>query len=172
MRLSLPYSEQDLMRISVGDEVELDGILYVGRDQAHKRMYESIKNGNPPPFEFEGNAIYYMGPSPSKKGDIIGSSGPTTSARMDRYSPFLISRGLRVMVGKGPRDKSVVDSIKEYGGLYLQSYGGCGALYHKAIKSVETIAYEDLGPEALLRLTVEGFRAICIIDYMGNVFAP
>lgn len=172
IRLSLPYSEEDLKKIKTGDKVILSGTLYVGRDQAHKRMCQDIKSGKSVPFDFKGNAIYYMGPSPSPPGCVIGSSGPTTSSRMDSFSPFLVENGLKVMVGKGPRSKEVIDSIKKYGGLYLQAFGGCGALYHNAIKSSEPIAYEEFGPEAILRLKVEDFPTICLIDYFGNVFSP
>lgn len=168
--LHLPFCEQELSSINCGDEVLISGILYVGRDQVHKRLFEAIVSGAELPFDFNGNAIYYMGPSPAPEGFAIGSAGPTTSARMDSFSPLLLKHGLRVMVGKGPRSKDVVEAVKEYRGLYLQAYGGCGALYCSTIKSVESIAYPELGPEALIKLEVENFPAFCIIDSRGNSF--
>ena len=117
--LHLPYDDNALSEIRAGDDVILSGTLYVGRDQVHKRLYDSIISGSELPFSFSGNAIYYMGPSPAKPGDAIGAAGPTTSARMDPFSPYLIKAGLKVMVGKGPRSQSVIDAVKEYGGLYL-----------------------------------------------------
>ena len=165
--LHLPYDDNALSEIRAGDDVILSGTLYVGRDQVHKRLYDSIISGSELPFSFSGNAIYYMGPSPAKPGDAIGAAGPTTSARMDPFSPYLIKAGLKVMVGKGPRSQSVIDAVKEYGGLYLQAFGGCGALYSERIKKAETVAFEDLGPEALLRLEVEDFPTICVLDSLG-----
>lgn len=168
--LVLPYSEEAILSIKAGDDVLLSGVLYVGRDQVHKKLYEALENGESLPFDFSGNAIYYMGPSPAPEGFVIGAAGPTTSARMDRFSPRLIESGLRVMVGKGPRSKSVAESIAEHKGLYLQAYGGCGALYSSCILSAEIVAYPELGPEALLRLSVKDFPAICIIDSSGDIW--
>lgn len=164
--LNLPYEDADIRSIKAGDDVILSGILYVGRDQVHKRLYESL--GKALPFSFDKNAIYYMGPSPALPGFAIGAAGPTTSARMDPFSPSLIKAGLRVMVGKGPRSAAVVEAVKECKGLYLQAYGGCGALYASRIKSSEIVAYPELGPEALLRLEIEDFPVICTIDSEGN----
>lgn len=168
IKLNLPSLCWD--DIHPGDKVLVSGKIYVARDQAHKLMVESIKNTGENPFPFEGNAVYYMGPSPKKDGMAIGSSGPTTSRRMDKFSPFLISRGLKIMIGKGPRSKSVVDAVKEYGGLYLQAFGGCGALYASKIISATTILYPFLGPEAVLELEVKDFPTICIIDKRGDVY--
>ena len=167
-QLSLPYSEESLEMIEAGDEVILSGVLYVGRDQVHKKLKEAIDNGDKLPFEFASAAIYYMGPSPQPEGFAIGAAGPTTSARMDPFSPLLIEKGLRVMVGKGPRSKEVKEAVKNYKGLYLQAYGGCGALYGLAIKKKEVVAYPELGPEALLKLEVEDFPVFCILDSKGG----
>ena len=167
-RLSLPYKSIDEIKaIKAGDSVIISGVLYVGRDQAHKRLSIMIEENETLPFSFKGNGIYYMGPSPKIPGFALGSAGPTTSQRMDPYSPLLIEHGLLVMVGKGPRKKEVVDAVKKYSGLYLQAFGGCGALYSERIKKAETVAFEDLGPEALLRLEVEDFPTICVLDSLG-----
>ena len=168
--LDLPSSSWESIR--PGDQVILNGRLYVGRDQAHRIMVEEIKAGKEPPFSFSGNAIYYMGPSPAPDGLPIGSAGPTTSGRMDPFSPFLMEKGLKIMVGKGPRSKEVVEAVRKYGGLYLQAFGGCGALYSSRIISSRTIAYGHLGPEAVLELEVRDFPTICIIDHRGEVFTP
>ena len=166
--LKLPYSESHLLAINAGDQVLLSGTLYVGRDQVHKRLFEALEKGLPLPFDFAGSAIYYMGPSPAPDGFVIGAAGPTTSARMDPFSPSLLDAGLRVMVGKGPRSEAVRKAVVRNKGLYLQAYGGCGALYGLAIKKKETIAYPELGPEALLRLEVEDFPVFCILDSHGG----
>ncbi len=168
--LQLPFSEEEIVKIEKGDEVFLSGTLYVGRDQVHKKLYQAIENGDKLPIPFCGSAIYYMGPSPAPDGFLIGACGPTTSARMDSYSPVLIANGLRVMVGKGPRSKSVHEAIKKYKGLYLQAYGGCGALYSSKVLSVENIAYPELGPEALVKLEVKDFPTFCLIDTRGNSY--
>ncbi len=168
--LHLPYDEEELLAIEAGDEVILEGTLYVGRDQVHRRLFDALGNGEDLPFPFHGNAIYYMGPSPALPGFPIGAAGPTTSARMDPFSPSLVKAGLRVMVGKGPRKEEVRQSIEECGGLYLQAYGGCGALYSSCIRSSSVIAYPELGPEALLCLSVSSFPTVCIIDPRGVPF--
>ncbi len=168
--LHLPYAEEELRAIEAGDDVVVSGTLYVGRDQVHRRLFEAISAGGDPPFPFEGSGIYYMGPSPAPEGFPIGSAGPTTSARMDSFSPFLISHGLRLMIGKGPRREEVRKAIEDHQGLYLQAFGGCGALYASCIKRSEVIAYPDLGPEALLKLEVEDFPAICVIDSRGRQY--
>lgn len=166
--LRLPYAEEDILRIEAGDEVVLSGTLYVGRDQVHKRLKEAIDRGEDLPFDFNGSAIYYMGPSPAPDGFVIGAAGPTTSARMDLFAPLLIEKGLRVMVGKGPRSNDVKEAVRKYKGLYLQAYGGCGALYGLAIKKKELVAYPELGPEALLKLEVESFPVFCILSSDGK----
>lgn len=167
-RLELPFSEEQLAAIQAGDEVLLSGCLYVGRDQVHSRLYSLLQKGEEMPFDFKGNAIYYMGPSPAPEGYVIGSCGPTTSQRMDAFSPALLKAGLRVMVGKGPRSPEVVSAVKEYHGLYLQAYGGCGALYASAVKSTSLVAWPELGPEALVRLEIDEFPAICLLDSHGG----
>ena len=167
-RLILPYSSsEEIKKIKAGDSVLISGTLYVGRDQVHKRLSTMIEEGETLPFDFKGNGIYYMGASPSVSPFPLGAAGPTTSGRMDPYSPLLIEHGLVVMVGKGPRSAGVIDAIKRYSALYLQAFGGCGALYSKKIKKAELVAFEDLGPEALLRLEVEDFPTICVIDSTG-----
>ena len=168
--LSLPYRDEDLIQIRPGDEVILSGVLYVGRDQVHKRLYEAVVNGEDLPFSFQGNAIYYMGPSPAPDGFVLGAAGPTTSMRMDPFSPLLADHGLKVLVGKGPRKKEVVEAVGRNGGLYLQAYGGCGALYSSCIRRSEIVSYPELGPEALLRLEVEDFPVFCVIDSLGRVY--
>lgn len=167
--LELPYAEKELLSIRKGDEVYLSGIIYVGRDMVHKKLEEAISLSLPLPFEFEHNGIYYMGPSPAKNNHVFGAAGPTTSARMDPFSPLLISKGLRLMIGKGPRDRSVQNAIKNYKGVYLQAIGGCGALYASKIDKSEVVAYSSLGPEALLRITVHDFPTLCIIDSDGEI---
>lgn len=166
--LELPYAEGGLDAVRAGDEVVLSGVLYVGRDQVHKRLAAIVEDGGDPPFPFEGNGIYYMGPSPAPCSFVIGAAGPTTSERMDPYSPLLIGRGLRLMVGKGPRSGAVRQAVVEHGGLYLQAFGGCGALYSAAIRKVGIVAFPELGPEALLRLEIEDFPTICAIDGAGG----
>lgn len=170
MESKLVLPSTDWSSIHPGDMVLVSGRLYAGRDQAHRLMVEEIKQKGENPFPFQGNAIYYMGPAPKKEGMAIGSSGPTTSKRMDEFSPFLISKGLKIMIGKGPRSQSVVDAIKEYGGLYLQAFGGCGALYASRTLSSRTLLYPFLGPEAVLELEVKDFPTICMIDSRGEVY--
>lgn len=168
--LFLPYVQEELEKIEAGDEVLLIGTLYVGRDQVHKRLAELIAKGQRLPFPFAGSAIYYMGPSPAPEGFVMGAAGPTTSARMDPFSPLLAKHGLKVMVGKGPRSEAVRKAVEEEKGLYLQAYGGCGALYSSRIVSSELIAWPELGPEALLRLEVRDFPVFCVIDSRGKVW--
>ena len=170
-KLILPYAEEAIASIHAGDDVIISGTVYVGRDQVHRRLCEALKSGLALPFSFPGNAIYYMGPSPAPEGAVIGAAGPTTSGRMDPFSPRLIAAGLRVMIGKGPRKEPVRKAVEEHGALYLQAYGGCGALYSSCIISSETIAYPELGPEALLHIEVRDFPAVCIIDSRGMVYS-
>ncbi|MCR5732402.1 MAG: FumA C-terminus/TtdB family hydratase beta subunit [Sphaerochaetaceae bacterium] len=166
--LHLPFEEEELKSIKAGDEVLITGKLYVGRDQVHLRFKEILDRGGNLPIDFEGNGIYYMGPSPAPDGYEIGACGPTTSQRMDPFSPLMLSKGLRVMVGKGPRAKAVLDAVEKYHGLYLQAFGGCGALYASCVKKKSVVAYPELGPEALLLLEVENFPTICMADSSGN----
>ncbi len=170
--LQLPLSEGDIASLKAYDQVLLTGKLYVGRDQVHSLLFECIQRNEDLPFSLEGEAIYYMGPSPAPEGKVIGSCGPTTSARMDPFSPLLLDHGLKVMIGKGPRSQSVVDAIRRNKAVYLQAFGGCGALYASTVKSARIIAFEHLGREALLLLEVEKFPAIVAIDsQQGSVFA-
>jgi fumarate hydratase subunit beta len=169
--LHLPISEEDLQSLRAYDAVSFSGTLYVGRDQVHQRLARLLEEGKPLPVELEGQAIYYMGPSPPLPGMIMGSCGPTTSARMDPFTPQLLGKGLKILIGKGPRSKAVHDALKKEKAVYVQAFGGCGALYAKTIVSVEPVAFEDLGPEALLRLEVRDFPAIVAIDsHGGSVF--
>jgi fumarate hydratase subunit beta len=167
-KVKLPLTEETLKELRTGDNITLSGVLYVARDAAHKRMVEALDQGKPLPFDIRGQTIYYMGPSPAKPGQVIGSAGPTTSGRMDSYSPRLIAEGLKGMVGKGVRSQAVKDAIKEHKAVYLAAIGGTGALISKSITRSEVIAYEDLGPEAILCLEVKNFPATVIHDIYGG----
>lgn len=166
--LQLPLSREDINMLKMGDEVLLSGELLVGRDQAHQRLTEIIKAGEPLPVELEGQVIYYMGPAPAPEGRVIGSCGPTTASRMDAFAPLLLENGLVGMIGKGPRYGDVENSIKENGAVYFYSFGGCGALYAEKVETCEVAAFEDLGPEAVYRLKVKDFPVIVAIDSLGN----
>ncbi|NCD06753.1 MAG: TRZ/ATZ family protein [Spirochaetia bacterium] len=168
INLQLPITKDYIEKLNIYDEVRLFGDIYVARDQAHKSIFNLLDNGIPLPFDIENQSIYYMGPSPAPQNHIIGSCGPTTSARMDYYSPRLLDLGLSIMIGKGPRSQSVINSIKKNKCLYLAAFGGCGALYNSKIIDVKTIAFSQLGPEALLKITVEDFPCIVAIDSKGN----
>ena len=167
-KIALPLTDQTLQDLKAGDDVLLTGIMYVGRDSAHKRIVEALDQGKPLPFDIRGQTIYYMGPSPAKPGHVIGSAGPTTSGRMDSYSPRLMAEGLRGMVGKGMRSAAVKDAIKKHKAVYFAAIGGAGALISKAIKKSQVIAYEELGAEALLRIEVADFPAIVVNDVHGG----
>jgi fumarate hydratase subunit beta len=167
-KIALPLTDQTLQDLKAGDDVLLSGIMYVGRDSAHKRIVEALDQGKPLPFDIRGQTIYYMGPSPAKPGHVIGSAGPTTSGRMDSYSPRLMAEGLRGMVGKGMRSPAVKDAIKKHKAVYFAAIGGAGALISKAIKKSQVIAYEELGAEALLRIEVADFPAIVVNDVHGG----
>ncbi|MGE4453164.1 MAG: FumA C-terminus/TtdB family hydratase beta subunit [Sphaerochaeta sp.] len=170
--LALPLSAQDIASLKAFDHIQLSGSLYVGRDQVHKRLYDLLQQGEDLPISLTGESIYYMGPSPAPEGSLIGSCGPTTSARMDPFSPCLLDHGLSVMIGKGDRSPKVIEAIGRNKAIYLQAFGGCGALYASTVRAVQTVAFPELGPEALLRLTVERFPVIVAIDsLMGSVFA-
>ena len=166
--LQAPFNDLDIKDLKAGDMLYITGEIYTGRDAAHKRMYEMIKNGEEMPFDFTGQVIYYAGPCPNKPGHVIGSVGPTTSTRMDAYSPTLIENGLKAMIGKGLRNKAVVDAIKANGGVYFAAIGGAAALMSKCVKSSEIIAFEDLGTEAIRKLYVENLPVIVVIDSLGN----
>lgn len=166
-RVSTPISDKTARSLSAGDRVLLTGILYTGRDAAHKRLFEMMKKGEKLPIELNGQVIYYVGPCPAKPGAVIGSAGPTTSGRMDAYTPALLDAGLKGMIGKGLRNKAVVDSIIKNGAVYFAAIGGAGALLAQAIKEAEVVAFEDLGPEAIYRLRVEDFPVTVVIDSSG-----
>jgi len=166
--LTLPLSREDIASLSAYDQVMLSGKLYVGRDQVHRLLYGMIEQNETLPISLEGATIYYMGPSPAPEGMLIGACGPTTSARMDPFAPTLLDRGLRVMVGKGPRSQAVIEAIIRNKALYVQAFGGCGALYAEAVKKVTPVAFAELGPEALIELEVEDLPVIVAIDSRGG----
>ena len=168
--IQLPMSFETIPTLRAGDKLLLTGIIYTARDAAHKRFIETLDSGEKLPIGLSTAAFYYMGPSPTRPGDIIGSCGPTTSARMDKFTPRLIEQGLRVMIGKGDRSSAVVESIRKNGAVYLITIGGAGALLSLRIKQSEVIAYPDLGAEAVLKLEVERFPAIVAVDSHGNDF--
>jgi fumarate hydratase subunit beta len=166
--LCTPLAEKDLEKLHIGDKVFITGVIYTGRDAAHKRLFDLIEQGKELPLDLKGQIMYFVGPSPAKPGQAIGSAGPTTSYRMDAYSPKLIELGLKGMIGKGNRAQAVLDAMKKYKAVYFGATGGAGALLAKAIKKAEIVAYEDLGPEAIRRLEVVDFPVIVINDIRGN----
>jgi fumarate hydratase subunit beta len=168
IRLTTPLKDSDLEKLSIGDKVLLSGIIYTGRDAAHKRLFDLIQQGKDLPIDIKGQIIYFVGPSPAKPGQAIGSAGPTTSYRMDSFSPKLIELGLKGMIGKGNRSQEVIEAMKKYKAVYLGATGGAGALIAKSIKKAEVVAYEDLGPEAIRKLEVEDFPVVVINDTKGN----
>jgi len=167
-KIKTPLTDEVIKELKCGDLVEITGIIYTARDAAHKRLVDLIKEGKPLPFDIRGAIIYYVGPTPAKPGKVIGSAGPTTSYRMDTYTPILLEMGLKGMIGKGKRSKEVREAIVKYKGIYFASTGGAAALLAKHIKSSEIVAYEDLGPEAVRKLYVEDFPAIVVNDIYGN----
>ena len=166
--INVPYSKETASGLRAGDYVYLTGTIYTARDAAHKRMYENLQNGKELPFDIKGNVIYYMGPSPAREGRPIGSAGPTTASRMDKYTPTLLDLGMAGMIGKGKRTESVREAVIRTGAVYFAAVGGAGALLSKAIKSSEVIAYDDLGTEAIRKLTVEDFPVVVVMDSKGN----
>jgi len=168
MKISTPITTEIITQLKTGDAIELSGEIFTARDAAHARMVNALKNGDTPPFNYDGQVVFYAGPCPAPPGKPIGSIGPTTSGRMDAYSPMLIEAGLRVMIGKGERSPAVVSAIKKHGGIYLVAVGGVAALMAKCVKSAETVAYDDLGTEAVRRLVVENLPLIVAIDYLGS----
>ena len=168
VEISTPFTTEVNRNLRAGDSVLLSGIIYTGRDAAHKRMIELLDEDKPLPFDAAGQAIYYTGPCPAPPGRVIGSVVPTTSQRMDAYAPRLIREGLRVMIGKGKRSKEVIDAIQSYCGVYLAAIGGAGALMAIHIEQVELVAFEDLGPEAIYRLTVRDMPLVVAIDCEGG----
>lgn len=167
-KITLPMSEDVRLSLRAGDEVSLFGILYTGRDAAHKLMVQALENHEKMPFDLDGQAIYHVGPTPAKPGRVIGSCGPTSSYRMDPYSPILMKHGLKVMIGKGPRSEAYRNALVENGGVYLDVTGGIGALLSKRVKTMELVAYPWLESEAIYRLQVEDFPAIVAYDSQGN----
>ncbi len=168
MNIRLPFTKEIIENLKAGDTVTVSGVMYTARDAAHKRMAEALANGDPLPFDVKGQTIYYAGPCPAKPGMVIGSCGPTTSGRMDSYTPALLDLGLIAMIGKGERSPEVIASMQKNGAVYFGAIGGAGALYADSIQKVDVIAYEDLGPESVKRLEVENMPLTVIIDARGN----
>ena len=166
--IKAPISREEAKSLHAGDYVYLTGVIYTARDAAHKRMKETLDRGEKLPFDITGNMIYYMGPSPAREGRPIGSAGPTTSSRMDKYTPLLLDMGMGGMIGKGKRSKEVIEAIVRNESIYFAAVGGAGALLSKCIKSSEVIAYDDLETEAVWRLEVEDFPVVVVIDSKGN----
>lgn len=167
-KLQPPLTEADVRSLEAGEQVSITGTVYAARDMAHKRLCESIDAGREMPFELEGAIIYFVGPTPARPGRVIGAAGPTTSSRMDAFSPKLIAKGLRAMIGKGYRSNEVREALKRYGAVHLATLGGAGALLSKHIVAAEVIAYDDLGTEAIRKLQVVDFPAIVAYDSQGN----
>lgn len=166
--ITAPLSDEVAKELKSGDYVYITGTIYTARDAAHKRMWEALEKGEELPIEMKNNIIYYMGPSPAREGRPIGSAGPTTASRMDKYAPKLLDLGLKGMIGKGKRSEQVKEAIVRNGRVYFAAVGGAGAILSKAIKKSEVIAYDDLGTEAIRKLYVEDFPAIVVIDSQGN----
>jgi fumarate hydratase subunit beta len=168
IQLRVPLSEADVRRLKAWDEVVISGVVYTARDMAHKRLCEAMDRGERLPISLEGAVIYFVGPTPPRPGAVIGAAGPTTSARMDAFSPRLIAHGLRAMIGKGYRNNQVRQALRQYGAVHLATIGGAGALLSKHIVAAEVVAYEDLGTEAIRRLEVVDFPAIVAYDSVGG----
>lgn len=168
MIINTPLNIEQSSQLKAGQKVYISGVIYTSRDQAHKRIIEAIKSGGESPFPLKNSILFYVGPSPAKPGEVIGSAGPTTSYRMDDYTPFLLDRGLKGMIGKGKRSPEVIESMIQNGAVYFVAIGGAGALLSSCIKKAEVIAYPDLGPEAVFRLEVENFPCFVGVDSLGN----
>ena len=168
VKITTPLTREAVRELKAGDSCLISGEIYTARDAAHKRLCELVEAGKELPMDVKDSIIYFVGPTPAKPGQAIGSAGPTTSYRMDAYSPTMIQQGLTGMIGKGKRGPEVISAMKEHGAVYFGAIGGCGALLSKCIKKAEIVAYEDLGAEAIRRLEVEDFPAIVIIDSEGN----
>ena len=162
--INTPIDDKIVSELKAGDYVYLTGTVYTARDAAHKRLYEALQRGEDIPLELQNNFIYYLGPSPAREGQVIGSAGPTTSSRMDKYTPLLLEKGLKGMIGKGKRSDEVIESMHKNHAVYFAAIGGAGALLSKCIKKSEVIAYEDLGTEAIRKLEVENLPIIVVID--------
>ncbi len=168
--IQAPLTEETIKTLHAGDFVRISGYIYTARDAAHKRMYEALAKGEKLPFDVRSQIIYYVGPTPAKPGEVVGSAGPTTSGRMDKYTPTMIKQGLRGMIGKGLRGPEVIEACKKYHAVYFAAIGGAAAVISQSIKAEEMIAYEDLGPEAIRKYTVVDFPAIVAIDIEGRDF--
>lgn len=167
VRLTLPLDKALLKPLKAGDMVMLSGDMLVFRDAGHKRLYESILDGSQA-FPYEGETVYFMGPCPAREGEVLGSAGPTTSCRMDKYTPYMLDHGLAAQIGKGKRSQECIDAFKRNGAVYFAAIGGAGAIYSKCITSAEVICFEDLGTEAVRRITVKDFPVVVAIDTEGN----
>ena len=165
--ITTPITKETVSELKAGDYVYITGTIYTARDAAHKRLYETLLDGKEIPIELENNTLYYLGPSPARKGQVIGSAGPTTSSRMDKYTPLLLEKGLKGMIGKGKRSKGVKEAVVRNNAVYFAAVGGAGALLSRAIVHSELIAYDDLGTEAVRRLEVKDFPVIVVIDSTG-----
>lgn len=168
VKITTPFTREAARKLRAGDSCLISGVIYTARDAAHKRLCDLVSEGKDLPLDIKDSIIYFVGPTPAKPGQAIGSAGPTTSYRMDAYSPTLISLGLTGMIGKGKRGPEVVQAMQNHGAVYFGAIGGCGALLSRCIKKAEVVAYDDLGAEAIRRLEVENFPAIVIIDSLGN----
>lgn len=167
-KITLPLTDEVIKELKAGDSVLITGAMLTGRDAAHKRLFELIEKGEELPVDISGEVIYYVGPAPAKPGHAVGPAGPTSSYRMDKYTPALLDRGLKAMIGKGKRNPEVIESMVKNGCVYFAAIGGAAALISRSIKKVETLAYEDLGTEAIYRFYVEDFPAVVAIDAKGN----
>ena len=168
LNIALPLTDETVEKLRAGDDVRLTGVIYTARDAAHRRLIEALEKGQPLPFDVRGQVIYYVGPTPPKPGQVIGSAGPTTAMRLDRYTPALLAAGLKGIIGKGGRGAAVRQALQEHKAVYFIAVGGAGALLSRHIKKTEVVAYEDLGTEAIRRLEVEDFPAIVCDDIYGN----
>jgi fumarate hydratase subunit beta len=168
IRLTAPLTDEDVAQLRVGDHVKFYGTIYTSRDAAHKRIIASIDEGKELPYALQGNVIYYVGPTPARPGRVVGSAGPTTAMRLDPYTPPLLARGLKAIIGKGGRGPEVKQALQKYKAVYLIAIGGAGALLSQTIKKLDVIAYEDLGTESVKKLEVEGFPAIVCCDMYGG----
>ncbi len=167
-KINLPLTDEVIRELHAGDSVLISGSVITGRDAAHKRLYELLQKGQPLPVELKGEVIYYVGPAPARPGHAVGPAGPTSSYRMDKYTPALLEQGLKGMIGKGARSQEVIASMVKNGAVYFAAIGGAAALISQSIKKAEILAYEDLGTEAIYRFTVENFPAIVVIDATGK----
>jgi fumarate hydratase subunit beta len=171
MNITSPINDKVIEELTVGTSVNISGVIYTARDAAHKRIIEALDKGEKLPFELKGQTIYYTGPSPAPPGKVIGAAGPTTSHRLDAYTPRLLAAGVKAMIGKGSRSEEVKKAIKKYKAVYLAAAGGIGVLLSSAVKEAKVIAYEELGPEAIMRLVVENFPTVVANDiYGGDLF--